>query len=90
MEINEYSEDTVAGPTDKDEDSDAEMACATEIDDDYDDNDDHADVPSPSNEQQIVVAFDIPYEPSVTQEAETRMVEGGLVENLDVSLSEGC
>ena len=85
MNLNEDSEETVAGPTNKDDDSDADMAGPTDIDDDDDDNDGNDDGPSPND----VVASAIPCDPPVTKEDEIRLVEGGLVENLEVSLSEG-
>ena len=94
----EDSEDTVAGPTDRDDDSNVDMAGPTDIDDD--DNDDDGDDQHPGQAQIIVesgvasaskagVATDIPCDPPMTQEEKIRLDEGDLVENLNVSLSEG-
>ena len=99
MDLPEDSEDTVAGPTDRDDDSDVDMAGPIDIDDD-DDNDDDGHDQHPSQAQIIVesgvanvseadVATTIPCAPPVTQEVDIRLVEGDLVENVNVSLSEG-
>jgi len=101
LDLPDDSEETVAGPTERDDDSDADMAGPTDIDEDDDDNDDHGDDQNSSSPVQIVsvsdvvggseagVASEIPCDPPVTQEEETRLVEGELVENVEVSLSEG-
>ena len=84
------SNDSISGPTDKEDESDAEMAAQTNNDDDdNDDNNDHGDGPSPSHELPIIAISDIPCDPPVTQEEDIRLAEGGLVENVEVSLSEG-
>ena len=85
LEIHDDSQETVAGLTDKDDDSDTEMVGPTNIDDD----DGHDDDPSPSREHPIVGVSDIPCDPPMTQEEEIRMEERDLVENINVSLSEG-
>ena len=68
------------------DDSEETVAGPTDIDDD--DNDDHGDGPSPSHGLPII-ASGIPCDPPVTQEEEIKLDEGDLVENLNVSLSEG-
>jgi hypothetical protein len=99
LNLPEDYEDTVAGPTDRDDDSDVDMAGPTDIDDDDDNNDDGHDQ-HPGQAQIIVesgvanvsdadVATTIPCDPPVTQEVDIRLVEGDLVENVNVSLSEG-
>ena len=98
LDLPEDSKDTVAGQTDRDDDSDVDMADPTDIDDD-DNNDDSHDQ-HPGQPQIIVesgvaivsetdVATIIPCDPPVTQEVDIRLVEGDLVENVNVSLSEG-
>ena len=87
LDLPDDSEETVSGPTDRDDDSDADMAGPTDIDDD--DNDDHGDGQSPTHGPLIVDISDIPCDPPVTQEDETRLDEGELVENLDMTMCEG-
>ena len=85
LEIHDDSEETVASPTDRDDDSNAEMSGSTDIDNDDDDFDDHDDGPSPRLEHPTVGVSDIPCDPLVTQEEGIRLDEGVLVENLNVS-----
>ena len=63
LELPKDFEETVVGPTDRDDYSDVDMAGPTDIDDD--DNDDHGNGPSPSHGLPII-ASDIPYDPPTT------------------------